>query len=122
LLVLTIYESCKSLKKLLAREFREEFTARLTLKDDERLKSIHSTVCQLFEQCNRNFAAVRHGIVGHWDCDPQMRIELLKQANTLAVADLVRAMLKPLGELGDILFPYFDQIMKEIESSESSSK
>lgn len=112
MLVLTIYESCKSLKKLLAREFRDELTKRLGLKDDIDLKHIHSRFSQLFERCSSDFGEVRNGIIGHWDCDPKTRIALLKQANPQAVADLVIEMIKPLRELLMILLPYVRHVME----------
>ena len=112
ILVLTIYESCKKFPTLLGPKFRKEFIKRLGWKDDQDLKEIHSNFSKLFDRCTVEFKNVRHGIIGHWDCDPDIRIELLKQANAQAVADLVIAMLKPLRELQEVLLSYVRYIMK----------
>jgi len=122
LIVLTVYESCKSLNSLLARKFREEFVKSLGLTEDSSLKSIHSSFCKLFEQCRKDFGDVRNGIVGHRDCDPETRIRLLKQANCRAVADLAIAMLEPLRELQEIFLPYIRHITNKLGPAESSPK
>ncbi|GEM_PF-3984858 len=121
-LILTIHESCLTLRKLLASEFRYELSQSLGLSDDNDLKQIHSRVCQLFERCNEDFGDVRDGMVAHRDNDPEIRIKLLEQAHIPAIADLVIAMGEIVKDLQKILLSYMHHLSRKVNFSLDSSR
>jgi hypothetical protein len=77
-LVLTVIESLLTMRRLLARDFRSQLVAALREPAlDQKLKSLHSEVDKLFEDCNSRFGEVRDGLAAHRDADPEVRLGLL---------------------------------------------
>ena len=109
--ILTVHESCLTLKSLLAKKFRTEMIVALgALADDSVLRKVHSDVCHLFEKSSREFGDVRDGIVAHRDADPEARVQLLEKADVRAVTDLVIEMLRILESVLRTLLPYLAEL------------
>lgn len=86
LLVLTIYESLKTLRGLMGAAFRSRIVAALKhfpdgTDYDAVLRDCHSDLCQLFDESNRTFAEVRNGIVAHREKSPDIRDRLIEAAS-----------------------------------------
>ena len=107
LLVLTIYESTLTMRRLLSRNFQSTLENALEIENNSALRQIHSRVQRLFEECNLQMGAVRDGIVGHRDADADVRVELLEKADVQEVTDLTIELLQTLGAILPYFFLYF---------------
>lgn len=89
LLLLSIYESTKTLRTVLDHEFRAAFLDLVPGEEwDERLKNCHSDLNRFFDQLAKSFGEVRKGVAGHRDPDYETRLKLLDAAHPEDIADV----------------------------------
>jgi hypothetical protein len=98
-LVLTVFESLNTLRRLLAKSFRSELVGSLGRPPglELQLKSLHSAVNALFEDCNSRFGDVRDGLAAHRDPDPEVRLRLVERVDAQEAVDLAYETLKVLN-------------------------
>lgn len=90
LLQLTIHESARTLRSLLARTFRERIVAVLGEPAlDAKLREAHSLVSRLFDESDRRFGALRNGLGAHRDSDANTRHLLLYEIGEPEIVELV---------------------------------
>jgi hypothetical protein len=88
LLLLTVYESLKQLRGLLAKPFQDELALALgTHPEGTSARAAHSRVARLFAEWEREFGPTRNKVIAHHDADPEVRLQLLESidADNLAL-------------------------------------
>ncbi len=110
MVLLTIHESCLTLRGLLGRDFQDE--ARNAFGDEAvaAVRSAHSSLNAVFELANREFGDVRNGLGAHRDPDAHVRWRLLKKGSPHTVANIVIAFLTANVTLLGTLDVYFSRI------------
>jgi hypothetical protein len=98
-LILIVFESLQTMRRLLAREFRQHVVTRVAEQGlEQRLKLVHSAVDKLSKDCNSRFEEVRNKLVAHRDVDPDVRLNLLQAVDTEEVARLTLEALRILTQ------------------------
>jgi hypothetical protein len=114
-LLLTVYESARSLRQILDHRFRAavaNIAPNVDIEDD--LKQAHSRVKKLFTVCEGEFRDVRNGLLGHRDLDAETRIQLLEKTDAQRVADLAIELLAAISLVSRALLLIMQAVAQHI--------
>jgi hypothetical protein len=103
-LVLSLYESSKRLRGLLARQFRDDLAAVLPGQFAEvELRKINSDMNAFFESCRKRFGDARDQIIAHREDDADVRMVQLYEADLEDVTGYAAEFLAIIGLIAPIL-------------------
>jgi hypothetical protein len=114
-LVLAVFEWLGTMKSLLAKNFRSEFVEAMgnDLELNRRLKTVHSDVNRLYQDCSSRFKALRDGLAALRDDDPEVRLTLLGAVDRDEAIGLANETLKVLIPFHREIFGYVQRISRQ---------
>jgi hypothetical protein len=81
LLLLSLFESTRTLRGVFSREYRKDIELRLGAQNSERISELHGYIHHAFNDLNADYGEIRNRLLGHRDPDAALRWQLLSSIN-----------------------------------------
>lgn len=110
LLLLSLYESTKTLRRVFSRGLRKDIVERLGSTSETRVTNLHRYIHHAFEDLDADFGEIRNRLVGHKDPDPIARWQLMSAYTGLEFKDVAWEVLEWCAEVADMDNEYMSAI------------
>jgi len=94
LLLLSLYESTKTLRSVFSRGYRRDLLVRLGSANERRINTLHGYIHHAFEDLNADYGDIRDHLLGHRDPDASRRWQALSSLNGLEIKDFAWEVLE----------------------------
>jgi hypothetical protein len=112
LLLLSLYESTKTLRSVFSPSLRRDILARLGPGSETRINNLHGYVHHAFEDLNADFSEIRNRLVGHKDRDAGVRWRMMSAYNGLEIKDFAWEILEWCSEVAKLDNEYMGAIQE----------
>lgn len=109
LVLLSLYESMRTLRVLLGKAFRDEMIDALGLEVRDKLNIIGRSISTIFDRVNSEFGGLRNELVGHRSADAMSRLYHLSNTDEEAIIRMAVEAFTPLNNLNLLYVPYLDR-------------
>ena len=110
LLLLSLYESTKTLRSVFSRGLRKDIVGRLGPESETRVTNLHRYIHHAFEDLEADFGEIRNRLIGHKDPDPIARWRLMSAYSGLELKDFAWEVLEWCAEIAEVDNEYMSAI------------
>lgn len=114
LLLVTVYESMSTLRRLLGKAFREEMMRVVGPETSDQLNEIGKRISETFARTNEQFKDLRNQLAVHRSPDAMQRLYHLSNTDGAAIASLSAQAFSPLVSLSELYARYQVHHLEEL--------